>query len=156
MNPRWQVANPRQGSPKEPKGPYEFIEHTADVGVRAYGPDLPALFQHAALGMMAIMTDPGRVEPRLSKEIGLEAEDRETLLVEWLSEIIFLIETENLLFSRFDVSFSSDTKLTAIVAGEPLDTEKHDLKTQVKAVTLHNLAVKKTGSSWVAQVIFDV
>ena len=102
------------------------------------------------------MTDLERVAPRRSIEIELEAEDRESLLVEWLNEILFLIETENLLFSCFEVALSSETRLSATVAGEPLDTEKHDLKTQVKAVTLHDLIVKKTGSSWVAQVIFDV
>ena len=106
--------------------------------------------------MMAIMVDFDTVAPRQAIEIKLEAEDRESLLVEWLSEILFLIETENVLFSRFNVALSSDTKLTATVAGEPLDMEKHDPKTQVKAVTLHDLLVKKTESSWVAQVIFDV
>ena len=106
--------------------------------------------------MMAIMVDLDTVAPRQAIEIKLEAEDRESLLVEWLSEILFLIETESLLFSRFDVTLSSDTKLSATVAGEPLDIEKHDPKTQVKAVTLHDLLVKKTKSSWVAQVIYDV
>ncbi len=102
------------------------------------------------------MADLDSVAPSQAIEIKLEAEDRESLLVEWLSEIIFLIETENLLFSRFEVVLSSNTKLTARVAGEPLDVEKHDPKTQVKAVTLHNLLIRRIDSSWVAQVIFDV
>lgn len=105
---------------------------------------------------MGIMADIDRVAPRQSIEIKLEAEDRESLLVEWLNEILFLIETENLLFSRFEVTLSSDTKLSATIAGEPIDMEKHDPRTQVKAVTLHDLLVKKTESFWVAQVIFDV
>lgn len=103
-----------------------------------------------------IMTDPDLVTPRLVKKIELQAEDRETLLVEWLSEILFLIDTESLLFSRFEVALSSDTGLSATAAGEPLDAAKHDLKTQVKAVTLHDLEIKKTEALWVARVIFDV
>ena len=87
--------------------------------------------------MMAIMAELDRVAPCQTIEIELEAEDRESLLVEWLNEILFLIETENVLFSRFDVVLSSDTKLTATIAGEPLDMEKHDPKTQIKAATLH-------------------
>ncbi len=106
--------------------------------------------------MMAIMADLDSVSPSQAIEIKLEAEDRESLLVEWLSEILFLIETENLLFSRFEVALSSDTKLSATIAGEPIDVAKHDPKTQVKAVTLHDLLVKKTETSWIAQVIFDV
>lgn len=102
------------------------------------------------------MVDVDRVAPDLSIEIELEAEDREGLLVEWLSEILYLIDAENLLFNRFDVSMSSDTRLSATAVGELLDVEKHDPKTQVKAVTLHNLIVKKTEASWVAEVIFDV
>lgn len=102
------------------------------------------------------MADIDRIRPTETREIRVEAEDRESLLVEWLNETIYLIETEGLIFSCFSIEQMTDTTLQAKVVGEQLDETRHDLKTQVKAVTYHDLKVEKTDFGWFAQVIFDV
>lgn len=122
----------------------------------ARGEDLAELFENAGKGMTEIMADVGKIAPTTSRNVYIEAEDRETLLVEWLNEALYLTETEGLIFGRFEIDQMSDTTLSATIAGEPFDEKKHDLKTQVKAVTYHNLKVEKKNGGWTAHVIFDV
>lgn len=136
--------------------PYTFFEHTADIGVEAYGRDLPELFENAALAMAEIICDPKTVEPLETKKVEVEAEDKESLLVGWLNEIIYLIEAENLLFSRFEVRSLNDNELRAEVTGEPIGEEKHEIKTEIKAATYHELKIDRQGSGWLARVIFDI
>jgi SHS2 domain-containing protein len=102
------------------------------------------------------MAEVDKIRHRESRAIRIEAEDRESLLVEWLNEIIYLIETENLIFGRFEIDKATDTMLSAKVFGESPDDSRHGLKTQVKAVTYHDLKVGRDDSLWFAQVIFDV
>ena len=84
-------------------GRYELLEHTADVGVVAHGPTLAETFAGAAEGMYALMVEPGDVRPSEPREIRLSAPDRERLLVAWLLELLFLTESQQLLFRRFEV-----------------------------------------------------
>lgn len=159
MRKWWPVANP-QFRPQETESresrSYEFLDHTADVGVRAWGNSLPELFVNVVRGMIEIMVDVDKVVPRVTRQIDIEAEDRESLLMEWLNETIYLIETENLIFCDFRILHMTDTRLSAQIAGEPLDETKQNLKTQVKAATYHDLRVGKDKSTWFAQVILDV
>lgn len=156
MRKWWPVANPQFRPQETESRSYEFLDHTADVGVRAWGSSLPELFVNVVRGMMEIMVDVDEVVPRVTRQIDIEAEDRESLLMEWLNETIYLIETENLIFCDFRILHMTDTRLSAQIAGEPLDETKQNLKTQVKAVTYHDLKVGKDKSTWFAQVILDV
>lgn len=140
------------GSPTK----YELLEHTADVGVRAFGADLGEVFANTALGMMEIICDPATVRPQITKEIRVHAADRESLLVAWLNEIIFLIESEEMLFKRFEINHLSATLLEGAAVGEPIDTKHHELRTTVKACTYHELEIYEDGPTWVGRVIFDV
>ena len=131
---------------------YEEIEHTADVGIRAYGRTASELFAAAAEGMFSLVADPSKVKPTGEVEIKLSAEDLPALLVAWLSELLFLHETQKLLFATFDVRVRG-TSLDAHVGGERIDKRRHELKLAIKAVTYHRLSVDvKRG---VAEVIFD-
>ncbi len=131
---------------------YEEIEHTADVGIRAYGRTASEIFAAAAEGMFSLIADPANVEPKGEVEIRLTAEDLPKLLVAWLSELLFLHETQRLLFSRFDVRVRGRS-LRAHVRGESIDKSRHELKLAIKAVTYHRLSVDVTKG--VAEVIFD-
>ena len=84
--------------------PFELIEHPADVGIRVYGRDLGTLFARAALGLCSFITDTVTVVERETRSIEVEAPDRESLLVAWLSEVLWLIEAEDLLFARLRLS----------------------------------------------------
>ena len=86
--------------------PFELIEHPADVGIRVYGRALAALFAHAALGLCSLITDTDTVLERETRSVEVAAPDRESLLVAWLSEVLWLIETEDLLFARFTIELA--------------------------------------------------
>lgn len=121
---------------------YEFIEHTADIGIKAYGKSLDESFSNAALAMFEVMTDVSKVEPVGEFEVRVKAENLENLLVDWLGELLFLHETQDVLLSEFDVNIDN-LSLDAKVRGEALDREKHELKDDVKAITYHMLEVNE-------------
>lgn len=134
---------------------FEFLEHTADIGIRAFGRTLEEAFENAALAMFSLIADLSNVEEKKSYRLEVEGEDRESLLVEWLNELIYFLETENVLLKRFKVEEISETHLVAAAYGEPLDLEKHAVGVQIKATTYHMLKVSHN-QYWEAQVIFDV
>jgi SHS2 domain-containing protein len=133
---------------------YELIEHTADVGVKAYGTTLAEAFEHAAEGMFDIITDESTINPIGEYNIILDAPDLEQLLVDWLSQLLFLNGAYNLVFSHFKVTLK-DTHLSAQVSGETYDTQKHRMGVEIKAVTYHMLQVHKKDPVYV-QVLFDI
>ncbi|MCK4366434.1 MAG: archease [Thermoplasmata archaeon] len=124
------------------KAGYELIEHTADVAVKAYGKDLSELFANAALGMFNVMTDTSTVKSVGEYTVEVESADLEGLLVDWLSELLYLFDTQEVFLREFDVTIDGN-KLTASVRGEKLDRERHPLKSDVKAATYHMLEINE-------------
>ena len=134
---------------------YELLEHTADVGIKAYGDSLDEAFAHAAKGLFDIMTDTSEIKPVQKVEVSLpDAPSLEQLLVDWLSELVFLNGARNLVFGRFDVKISG-TSLKATVFGDEYDVKKYRMGTEVKAVTYHMLEVHAQPPIWV-QVLLDI
>ena len=136
--------------------PFELIEHTADIGVRAFGATREEVFENAAAGMFSIITDTAGVREQECVEMRLEAGDLETLLVEWLNELLYLSDSRGLLFERFEIRKLGETYLEASACGEQADSERHELKTDIKAATYHMLKVTETPNGWQAEVIFDI
>ncbi len=132
---------------------YEEIEHTADVAIRAYGASLNELFANAAEGMFSLIADLEAVKPIGEIEVRVSAEDTPTLLLRWLSELLYVHETQRLLFSRFEVEVSG-TSLLGRARGEAIDKARHELKLVIKAVTRHRLSVDP--EKGIAEVIFDI
>ena len=133
---------------------YEFIEHTADVGVKAYGSSLDEAFAHAAKAMFDVMTDSSEIDAIGEYEISLQADDVEQLLVDWLSELLFLHDVHNVVFGQFTVSIVG-SKLNAKVYGDTFDVAKHNIGAEIKAVTYHMLEVHDSEPFFV-QVLFDL
>jgi SHS2 domain-containing protein len=133
---------------------YELIDHTADVGVKAYGKTLAEAFEHAAKGMFDIITDESTVASVGQYDIQLEAPDLEQLLVDWLSHLLFLNGAQELVFGAFHVTLSG-TRLSASVFGEKYDMMKHRMGVEIKAVTYHMLQVQVKEPIFV-QVLFDI
>lgn len=133
---------------------YELIEHTADVGVKAYGKSLSEAFEHAAKGMFDIITDTSTIESLGEYKIMLEAPDLEQLLVDWLSQLLFLNGAYSLVFGTFKVTITGN-HLSARVLGEKYDTKKHRMGVEIKAVTYHMLQVHEKDPLFV-QVLFDI
>lgn len=136
--------------------PFETIDHTADVGLVAYGRDLPELFANATRGMFHFIVDPATVAERETRPVRATAEDLEGLLVAWLGELLVLFNGDGFLPARFQVETVTPTALEAQVAGEPVDPARHAFRLDVKAVTYHGLRVEQQDGLWRARIIFDV
>lgn len=135
---------------------YDIIEHTADVGIKAYGKNISETFVNAAKGMFDIITDSSEIESVGEYEIKLQAQELEQLLVDWLSELLFLNSAKNLVFGFFNVKIDEENNtLTAHVFGEKYDLSKHKIGVEIKAVTYHILEVRKKRPFHV-QVLFDI
>jgi SHS2 domain-containing protein len=134
---------------------FEIVAHTADVGIRAYGVNINQAFANAARALFSLITELDDVEEFLHRDIELTAPDEESLLVEWLNELIYLFDTENIVFKRFDVTKLNNRQLKARSYGEKVDSSKHRLKTGVKAATYHMLKVDKD-NGYRIQVLFDI
>jgi len=135
---------------------YSILDHTADIGLRVYGDTLDLLFEHAGEGFFHLITDTGKVEPRIERRIELAGESLERLLVDWLGELLYLFEVDHLLFSEFQVESVGSHGLKAVAKGEPFREGVHVIKTVFKAVTYHQIQVKETKRGWKARVIFDL
>jgi SHS2 domain-containing protein len=134
---------------------FEILDHTADVGIIAYGADLRQAFANAARGLFSLITELDDVEEVLHRDIELTASDEESLLVAWLNELVYHFDTESIIFKRFDISQLNNTHLKARGYGEKVDSSRHKLKTGVKAATYHMLKVDKNNGFRV-QVLFDI
>jgi SHS2 domain-containing protein len=138
------------------KRAFEIIDHTADVGIVAYGADVEELFSNAALALFSLITEPESIEGKLHFDLKVNSEDRDSLLVEWLNELIYLFDVEHILFNRFDIKSLTRNQLNAICYGETFDPMKHKIKVGVKAATYHMLKLDKNGGGYKAQIIFDI
>jgi len=135
--------------------PYEVINHTADIGIIAHGSDLAVLFSNAALGMLSLLIDVSTLRPDLTREIRLEAVDSETLLVEWLNELLYIIYGENLVLCKFDISIDED-RLTARCFGCEVGLKNHRFQREIKAATYHDLEIVARDGEYSARIIFDI
>lgn len=135
---------------------FEVLDHTADIGLIVYGEDLKTLFENAGEAFFHLITDLEKVRRRVEKRIEIRGEDLERLMVDWLSELLYLHDVENLLFKGFKVESVGEGGLKARVKGEPFQEGVHVIKTGVKAVTYHQIEVRKENGRWRAQIIFDL
>ena len=137
--------------------PYEYLEHTADMGLLVRGQSLSELLKNAAQGLFETIAVVDTVDETESIEIQLTAESVEELFVAWLDELIFRHETEEIFFKRANIHRCSETEMFATVYGELVNFDKHEVYTEIKSVTYHQLKVEqKPDGSWHAQVIFDL
>lgn len=130
---------------------YQEIDHTADWAFRAYGSDLKELFENAAYAIFALE---GALDAHstLTREIHVEAIDREAVLVNWLNELLFLQETKRETYQKFEITKLSDTELDAVVHG----AHTQPITKFIKAVTYHDLKIEQTENDWQATVVVDV
>ncbi|NWF59334.1 MAG: archease [Fischerella sp.] len=141
---------------------YEFLEDvaTADIAFRAWGKDLPEIFKAAGDATISIMIENlESIEPRQTRNISLENEELDLLLFNFIQELIYYKDSEQLLLRTQQINFEDkDGKhhLTAILQGEKLDPQRHQQLVDVKAVTLHQFQLQKTNDGWMAMVILDI
>lgn len=139
---------------------YKFINHTADLGIKVWGKTREDLFENAAYSMFDIMADLSKVEAKELIKVRIETqigqENMEELLADWLRDLLSKFNIEEYLLKEFKIGKIDSQGLEAEVRGEKLDLSHHSLKREIKAVTYHELEVKKVPKGWEAQVIFDI
>ena len=131
---------------------YEHIEHTADLALRIHGRDLEELFANAAHAMFSELADLRVVAPDVRHSVHVDGADHESLLVNWLNQLLFLHETRGEVYSGFDIHELTSKALRATVRGE----HSEDVRMIIKAATYHDLAILDTGQGYVVPIIFDV
>jgi SHS2 domain-containing protein len=133
---------------------FELIEHTADMGLKAYGKNLSEAFTNAAYGMFSIIAELDNVKEKTKRHVDIKGEDKESLLFEWLNSLLYYFDVEGLIFTRFNIIEFGENHLKADCLGEKYNPKRHQLKTGIKSATFHMLEVDKTKNQ--VQVIFDV
>jgi SHS2 domain-containing protein len=136
--------------------PFEVIDHTADIGIVAYGADIKQVFANAALGLFNLMADLDDFEEGMQRDLELSAEDVEVLLIEWLNELIYIFDVEHIIFKKFEIEKLTSTEITARCFGEKMKPGQHKLKREIKAATYHMLRISKEDGTYKVQVIFDI
>jgi len=135
---------------------FRFLDHTADLGILVYGKDLRELFTNAGEAFFTIITDLQMVRESTERTIQIESSNLEDLMVNWLGELLYLHDVDGLLFKSFSIDELRDGTMRARARGEVFQEERHVIKTEIKAVTYHQIQVKEERGRWRARIIFDL
>ena len=135
---------------------WEHFAHGADVGVRGFGESVEQAFEQAAMALSAVVADISTIRSRETIEVECDAPDLELLLVSWLNRIIYEMAVRSMLFGSFHVSISG-CSLSAHLAGETVDAERHQIAVEAKGATVTALRVARDpDGEWIAQCVVDV
>ena len=141
-------------------GKFEFLEHTADVYIRAHGKTMEEAYENAALAMFETITDTDQVAQSEADSIEVEAEDQYALLYNWLEALLVNSETKGMLYSKFQINSWKETaenfKIKAKIWGEKFDPQKHPQKVAVKAVTYHRMVIIREMDRVILELILDI
>lgn len=133
------------------------MDTTADVGLTSCGVNLAELYANMAKGLFSLITPLPCIRKKLCRRVDARASSHEDLLVAWLNELIFVRETEDLLFRYFEITFLGEDLLESACLGEVIDPDRHVLRMEIKAATYHRTSVWQDSKGlWHARVIFDV
>lgn len=139
---------------------YEFLDHISDVQARCWGPNLMEAFSQAALSLFDTITDINKIDKKILRLIQITAEDKESLLFDFLSEFLYIFDTENLIFSEIKVINIDESQdgymLNAQVKGDFFDSEKYTSGIEVKAITYSYMKIEEKKNKTIIEVIFDI
>ena len=135
---------------------YLILDHPADLGIEARGKTLAGAFEQAACGLTSVILDRDSIRLVESRPVRIEAGDRQQLLVRWLSEVLYLYDGLNFAPRDFKIKWLSSRLLEAQVRGEPFDRRRHTVRLDVKAITYHQLKIRRRGPGHWLQVFLDI
>ena len=135
---------------------FEILEHTADIGLRAWGATLQEAFESAATALSAIVVELDDIEPRLAYPIAASGDDDQSLLVNWLDETLYYLDARRIVLRRFRSEHFGDGRVAGQAWGEPRDPVKHRPKVIVKGVTYHQLKIERRPDGCQVQVFLDI
>ncbi|MBD3197471.1 MAG: archease [Candidatus Lokiarchaeota archaeon] len=143
------------------KSGYEFLDHTADVKVKCWGETLESAFSQAAYSLIATITpDLSKIKRKSEKTIKLEAEDKEALLFDFLSEFLYIFDVERLVFSDIKVIYieelEASLKMKAELKGETFNKDIHEIGTEVKAITYSYMEINEKKNRTEIKIVFDI
>ena len=147
-------------APQKFAGKFEFLEHTADVYIRAFGKTMEEAYANSALAMFEVMTDTDKIAQTKKENLEVEAEDQYALLYNWLETLLVKFETEGMFYSKFEITDWKETEenftFKAKIWGEKYDAQKHPQKVGVKAVTYHRMVIIRERDRVVLEFILDI
>ena len=135
---------------------FRILEHTADVGFEAWGATRDEVFVNAARALISLIVDLEGITPREEVRLEIHGPDPESVLVNWLSELLYLHDAEAWLFREFEIQRLHNNSLSALARGEKLNRSRHQIKLLVKAITYHQLVLEPSPLGWRAQVYVDI
>lgn len=135
---------------------YHLIDHTADFGIQVFGSDSQELFSNAALALFDVITEMDVLTGHNSCNITASGEDWSDLMINWLREMLYLWNGREMLVKSVQILSLSENKISAKIYFDAYMPDRHIIKTEIKAVTYHQIQVKRSPSGWKAQIIFDI
>ena len=142
------------------KEKFEFLEHTADAYIAAYGKTLEEAFENAALATFETMTQTNKITPKHEETVEVEGFDKKALLYNWLETLLVKFDTTETLYSKFTIDKIQKTdegyKLKATIQGEKFNSKKHLQKVGVKAITYHQMQIIQTPKRTTVKFILDI
>jgi SHS2 domain-containing protein len=138
------------------KKTYRLIDHTADFGMQVFGSDSQELFSNAALALFDVITEMDVLKGCNSCNITASGEDWPDLMINWLREVLYLWNGKEMLVKSVQILSLSENNISAKIYFDAYMPDRHIIKTEIKAVTYHQIQVKSSPSGWKAQIIFDI
>jgi len=135
---------------------FENFEHTADVGIAAWGDSIGELYEALAEGLAEFICPRPTVAATGEHAITVTAEDAEALAVDFLSAVLNVIQADRFMLARVRISNADEHHVAATLIGEPYDPRRHEIHTEVKAVTYHLLRVAREENRWTGRVVLDL
>jgi len=142
---------------------YTIVDHTADIGIKVWGKTLQALFIETARDMVSLVVNREKVINTKQEYIYVEAESYEELIFLWLKEILFIMNHKRMVFKHFQIEMDHFSEsnvniyfIKGLLGGEPIDTKRHEICREIKAITRHDFYLKKKGPWWETNILFDV
>lgn len=132
------------------------FDHTADIGIAAEADTLVELFESLAESLAQQICSRSQVKPAQQRAVTVEAEDAEALAVDFLTQVMNIMQTDLFVVSSIQVTCADSNSLSALLIGEPYDSTRHEFAQEIKAVTYHLLEIAEHAGQWSGQVILDV
>jgi SHS2 domain-containing protein len=135
---------------------FTVLDISGDIGLTAFGGSLQEAFVNAAIGMYNLMTGLDAVVMTKTIDVSVENQSSDGLLVSWLNELIFHFDTYGFIGKKIDIKEFSGKRISASIAGEEFDPDRHEGRLLIKAATYHQLRIEKKDERWEISVIFDI
>ncbi len=138
---------------------FEYFDTTADIGIKTKSNSINEAYKNAALATLNIITDINKIKSKITKEIQIESEDEYGLLYDWITELLILLDSERYIASEYEIDIKKENEnyiLKATIIGDYYNTDIYNYKTEVKAITYHQMEIKQENSEYTIKFIVDL